>query len=357
MNLINIIGYIGAAGTALLSVWAIFRYFLFGSYRLDNDMSKRLIDLITKRATFKWVMTDEYVREPKFPDTYEALVRINGFFLYLSRSERLLTAGWKGKEEITALYFCRWRRRDIIELFEKSATSPTVAVMALTPHGSDRLGELSCDPNLTTILPTALYRDIEADVADIAVKRSGKTSFLLYGPPGNGKSQFIKYLARKYALPINVIYLHPEYSNLDIATMFAAVPPNSIVLFEDFDSYFDGRDCIIKNDQLKFTFDAIINALDGVHNDYRGNIFVMTANNIDMVDDSLKARPSRFKFVREFGNPAYDMRLQILGDETLARETEGMSIDKVFACHKNPALVHAAEPTRRRKTKRGKRNV
>ena len=357
MNLINIIGYIGAAGTALLSVWAIFRYFLFGSYRLDNDMSKRLIDLITKRATFKWVMTDEYVREPKFPDTYEALVKINGFFLYFVRAERLLTAGWKGKEEVTVLYFCRWRRNDVIELFEKSATSPTVAVMALTPHGSDRLGELSCDANLTTILRPELYQDIEADVADIAEKKIGKTSFLLYGAPGNGKSQFIKYLARKYALPVNVVYLHPEYSNLDIATMFASVPPNSIVLFEDFDSYFDGRECIIKNDQLKFTFDAIINALDGVHNDYRGNVFVMTANSIDMVDDSLKSRPSRFKFVREFGNPAYSTRLQILGDEELSRVTEGMSLDKVFACHKSPALAYAADPVKLKKVKRGKKNV
>ena len=174
------------------------------------------------------------------------------------------------------------------------------------------------------------FEDIEADVAKVAKGSLKRTSFLLHGPPGNGKTNFIRQLARKYTLPIYVIYFNPDYNNLDIARMFSEIPRRCIILFEDFDNYFDGRNCTMKNDQVKFTFDSIINALDGVHNDYRGVVFAMTANNIDRIDSSLKCRPSRFKFVREFGNPNRTLRAKILGSTELADSTEGMSLDEVF---------------------------
>ena len=55
------------------------------------------------------------------------------------------------------------------------------------------------------------------------------------------------------------LYLNPEYNNYDIACMFASVPRRSLVLMEDFDNYFDKRTCLMKNDQVKFTFDAVDN--------------------------------------------------------------------------------------------------
>ena len=100
---------------------------------------------------------------------------------------------------------------------------------------------------------------------------------------------------------------------------------------EDFDNYFDGRECLMKNDQVKFTFDAFINALDGIHNDYRQVIFAMTANDITKIDESLTKRPSRFKFVREFGPPSDDVRRKILKDEDKIEKTRGLSLDQVFS--------------------------
>jgi AAA+ superfamily predicted ATPase len=112
--------------------------------------------------------------------------------------------------------------------------------------------------------------------------------------------------------------------------MFANIPPKCIVLFEDFDTYFDKRVCLIKNEQVRFTFDAIINSLDGVYNDYKGVFFVMTANDIDKIDDSLRKRPSRFRFVKEFSGPSEKIRRRILQDDDLVRVSEGFTLDQVF---------------------------
>lgn len=88
----------------------------------------------------------------------------------------------------------------------------------------------------------------------------------------------------------------------------------------------------MQNDKIRFTFDSILNNLDGVHNDYRECVFMMTANDISKVDVALKTRPSRFKFVREFLNPDISVRERILGnDSEILKMTEGMNLDAVFS--------------------------
>jgi len=326
----NLFAILGIVSTIVVSIWASLKYLVLGSYKIDNDMSKRLITAVEADAKFKWIITNEYVTDPRYPDIFEALVSLYGAWFYINRNERLLTAGWKGKEETTFITFPRWQRRKILAAFRRKALEDqSVPVMLLSPHGgADRLGELKADHESKTVLDNC--GDIEAEVQKVIDGKKSKTGILLYGPPGNGKTQFIKHLSRKYALPIYIVYLNPEYSNHDIALLFSSIPHRCIVLLEDFDNYFDNRECVMKNDQVKFTFDAFINGLDGVHNDYRQVIFAMTTNDISKIDDSLKNRPSRFKFVKELGPPSETVRLTILKDEKLVKKTEGLSLDAVF---------------------------
>lgn len=232
--------------------------------------------------------------------------------------------------------------------------SKTVPVLALSPSGSDRLGELEVDPAAKLYMDPEDYTEIEAEVKRAADGQISKTGVLLYGAPGNGKTQFVKYLAKKHSLPIYVSYMSPDYSNYDIARMFSEVPRRCIVLLEDFDSLFDKRECAMKNDQVRFTFDALLNALDGVHNDYKGVVFVMTANDIERIDAALKERPSRFRFVKEMGPPSTKVRQRLLNDPKTVRETEGWSLDRVVALARSgrpPAPgpeTQASSPRRRR---------
>ena len=326
----GILPLLGLIGSTLLSLWAAFKYLLTSSYRLEDGVSKLLLSRVRKEKPTSWMFGGEHVTPPRFPELWEGFLLLDKIPLYFHRNERLMTAGWKSKESVSTLAFFRWNRSQVDDLLAHVNTGESIQVSALTPHGTDRLGELEPGGEGELYLNPGSYEDIEADVKRVLAGDLNKTGALLYGSPGNGKTRFVRYLSKKYSLPINVVYFLPDYSNLDISLMFANVPHRSIVLLEDFDNLFDGRKCTMPSDQIKFTFDSIINSLDGVHNDYRQVVFIMTVNDINKIDDSIKNRPSRFRFVKNFGPPNADVRLRILKDKNKVIMTEGLSLDKVF---------------------------
>ena len=326
-NMFLIAGVIGFLGT----IWAFLKYVLVCSYRLEPETSKRVLTRILTEKTLKYVINSQHVLTPKLPETFSAISRLDNVSFFFSREERLLNAGWKSKEDISQITFLRWNRQKIDKILTRSSDEVTVPVSALSPSGSDKLGEIIRDQNATVYMDEHVFHDIEQDVTKVISGEASKTSMLLYGDPGNGKTQFVKYLAKKYNLPINIVYFSPDYTNIEISTMFANIPSNCIVLLEDFDTYFNGRECLMKNEHVRFTFDSIINALDGAYNDYKGVVFVMTANDIEKIDSSLKMRPSRFKFVRQFSSPSSETRMRILNDLDAVKQTSGLSLDQVFS--------------------------
>lgn len=344
----SLVGLLGVIGTTFVSLWAAFRYVLLGNYRLSGDTSKRLIDKIKKDAAWSWVLSGEYVEPPRYPSVFEAFVFMNSMPFFFARNERLMTAGWKGKEEFSSITYLRWQRSAIEALLREGCADNSIPISALAVGSADRLGALAPDPSVVPYLNRGSYEDMEEEVRMVVDGKVKKTGLLLHGAPGNGKTQFVKYISKKYKIPIYVVYLRPDYDNYDIARMFSEIPRHCVVLLEDFDNYFNGRECSMKNDQVRFTFDSIINALDGVHNDYSGVVFVMTANDVGKIDDSLKNRPSRFKFVREFKQPDLELRNRILGDPKLSVELEGASLDTVFSRLGSSPHVQRAKENRER---------
>lgn len=327
----NVFALLGIIGSTIISVWAFFKYLLLGSYRLEDSTAKNLIDKIKRENPPHWLLSIEYTTPPRYPSIWDGFVLLNGIPTHFSRTERMLNAGWKSSDTTSTLTFLRWQRRSVDKmLVHEGVALSTVLVSALSPSGSDRLGEIQLGDPGELFLNEGSHEDIENDVRRTIEGKLDKTSALLYGPPGNGKSRFVKYLAKKYSLPIFIVYFRDDFSNHDVSIMFSNIPKRCIVLFEDFDSLFDKRQCIMTNEHIKFTFDSILNGLDGVHNDYKETVFIMTVNDISKVDDSLKNRPSRFKFVKEFSHPSADVRSRILKDPQLVAKTEGYSLDKVF---------------------------
>jgi hypothetical protein len=319
---------------SFVGAWAFLKYILLIDMRVDSNTYKTLYDLC--KDDRRVMVYEEFVSENRHPVAYVAFCFFKGApWFFMNHSERLMQAGFNEKDHVTILTCFRWRYPALkkflkLKVKEMQLCTLGVPVQLMLPYGTDKIGSLK-EVFGEPFVADELWRDFDEEVAEVAEGKRRKTSALLYGPPGNGKSHLIKHLATKHRLQVMIFTLNPDWTNHDLLLIFAQIPQKCIVLFEDFDNYFDGRKCILGGDNkgIKFSFDIILNGLDGAYTTHDGVVFVMTVNDIDKVDEALKNRPSRFKFVREFGNPSEEVRSRILPPE-LVGETEGMSLDQVF---------------------------
>ena len=98
-----------------------------------------------------------------------------------------------------------------------------------------------------------------------------KRTFLLYGPPGCGKSSLIRAVASNFDLAVCMASLADrELEDQDIRTAMCSVPQKSVVAFEDVDALF-GHHRERDEGSRNVTFSGLLNALDGV-SDPRGTI-------------------------------------------------------------------------------------
>lgn len=125
---------------------------------------------------------------------------------------------------------------------------------------------------------------------------------LLDGPPGNGKSTLALALAGEFRSSLYVLSLgDPLMTDDKLASLMAAVPDGSIVVAEDVDAIFEGRQRQADN---KLTFSGLLNAIDGPVAS-EGRILVLTSNRPEVLDAAL-IRPGRVDRRITLGNATAD---------------------------------------------------
>lgn len=234
----------------------------------------------------------------------------NGFPVYIDTSRRsILDAAPSGHVLVPHLYFRRFLRllrqsipEGLVPLRYHSGGDP-VTIGTLPRRGV--APPVQCGPAFSLAV---------ADAQAIAHGAHRNTGIILWGPPGNGKSYYLRWLASYLGVPLTVVDLR-QFNDLSLVSAWNAFPSPSLIVFEDFDSYFKGRVFQSTDDGPSYpryggggmgsslSFSTLLNLLDGNMARRTGLIVCLTTNDMDSVDPALANRPGRFAHSLFFGNP------------------------------------------------------
>jgi len=142
-----------------------------------------------------------------------------------------------------------------------------------------------------------------------------RRGYLLFGPPGCGKTSFITVLAGELNKDVCILNLNDDLTDNSLASALRSAPMASIIALEDVDAIFtavDSNGQKVKDKRQmkssKLSFSGLLNALDGVASQ-EGRILVMTTNHREKLDPAL-IRPGRVDVEKEIRNAS---RKQIEG--------------------------------------------
>lgn len=331
---------------SVVGMFAVVKALAFRSVRIDLEMAATLYELIQeKNRTF--ILTEE-IGKRRLPTIYDALCWWGGglFPFRLRIEERMLRAGMASTDSVTTITALRWRIKPLLAQIVLPEESNDVNVYLLQSWDANLIGTIvATDDNVEEpLIDPVVYAALERDVAAVAKGERKKTGALLYGPPGNGKSFLSRYLALKYKLPIYIVSFRPDNDNHDIIRMFSHLKGPALIVMEDFDGYFHKRES--QMEKAGYTFDAILNVLDGTYATMEGLVVVMTVNDIDNVDPALKHRPGRLRHVIEIPNPSHPVYQRVFDAENPmpAGVVEGeRSLDELLALREERAFLRAAK--------------
>eukprot|EP01126_Amoeba_proteus_P034768 TRINITY_DN3478_c0_g1_i3.p1 TRINITY_DN3478_c0_g1~~TRINITY_DN3478_c0_g1_i3.p1 ORF type:complete len:270 (-),score=55.00 TRINITY_DN3478_c0_g1_i3:203-1012(-) len=127
-----------------------------------------------------------------------------------------------------------------------------------------------------------------------------RRGYLLFGPPGCGKSSFIRAVAGHLGLGICLLSLNDVNLNDQVINrLLNDSPGNCIIVIEDIDAAMPSREITTTSTNLSLTLSGLLNALDGIGSQ-EGRLLFMTTNKRDRLDPAL-VRPGRVDRYVEFG--------------------------------------------------------
>jgi len=129
-----------------------------------------------------------------------------------------------------------------------------------------------------------------------------KRGFLLWGPPGGGKTCTVSFIIKDFIAQGNIVFVF-NYNLMGALSSFKNIEPNRkvLVVMEDIDS-------LIKD---RHEEQAVLEFLDGSIQ-HSNTIVIATTNYPEDLPDRIINRPSRFDRVSYVGVPSYNDRILYL---------------------------------------------
>ena len=181
---------------------------------------------------------------------------------------------------------------------------------------------------------------------------SFKRTHLYQGKPGNGKTSLAKSLAYHYNRHVYNLSIKDITADNEIVSLMSEISKGSILLIEEIDTYFEGRESKNKSMGGGISFSALLNVLDGVL-DLDDLIIIITTNRPEKLANAL-IRPGRIDRIFTFDNPdeeeinkylynwfeeeitvkKYNKKMSFADLEGLCRRNDADSITKAIAGYK-----------------------
>lgn len=117
---------------------------------------------------------------------------------------------------------------------------------------------------------------------------TGNLGILFNGTRGTGKTASAKVLANELNLPVILVKSMGD-NNDGLISYLSSFNFDCIFFFDEFEKQFNEGDC------------SILQIMDGVYNSEFRKVFLLTTNELN-INPNLLSRPSRIRYVREFGN-------------------------------------------------------
>ena len=162
-----------------------------------------------------------------------------------------------------------------------------------------------------------------------------KRTYLFTGPPGSGKTSFIKAICNELDYNLSILSLNKKFDDGAFMWAMSSIKENSLLLVEDIDCLFEKRTNGSSN--IPITFSNFLNILDGVLYKH-GCIMFLTTNHPEKLDHAL-LRIGRVDCILEFDFPKKAEIKKLFFDITKSTEDE---FNKFYDCIKGKKLPMAA---------------
>jgi broad-specificity NMP kinase len=142
---------------------------------------------------------------------------------------------------------------------------------------------------------------------------TGNMGILFNGLKGTGKTVTAKILANQLNLPVIIVKSFGN-NNTDLVEFLSSINCDCILFFDEFEKQFKESDY------------SILQIMDGVYTSEFRRVFLLTTNSTN-INENMLSRPSRIRYMKEFGNLELAVVTEYLNDNLVDQTRKADLVD------------------------------